>query len=43
VNEGAVAELSEATCRYGDGLPYSTPQRSEETRGNAITHPIGGV
>jgi len=24
---------------FRDGLSYSTPQRSEETRGNAITQP----
>jgi len=27
------------TKRIRDGLSYSTPQKSEETRGNAITQP----
>ena len=30
---------SEKQKGFRDGLSYSTPQRSEETRGNAITQP----
>ena len=31
--------LSETCKGFRDGLSYSTPQRSEETRGNAINQP----
>jgi len=31
--------LSEKQKGFRDGLSYSTPQKSKETRGNAITQP----
>ena len=31
--------FSEKQKGFRDGLSYSTPQKSEETRGNAITQP----
>jgi len=31
--------LFEKHKRFRDGLSYSTPQKSKETRGNAITQP----
>jgi len=31
--------FSEKPKGFRDGLSYSTPQKSEETRGNAITQP----
>jgi len=32
-------KFSEKQKGFRDGLSYSTPQKSEETRGNAITQP----
>ena len=32
-------KFSEKQKDFRDGLSYSTPQKSEETRGNAITQP----